>query len=138
MFKTFSISLFIICLTFILGTSLNAQEGRVMIYKDARIDILLDKYKEICEYEGTIDGFRVQIFFDAGNHSQSSANNARTEFLRSFPDTDIYIIFEAPYYKVRVGDFRTRIEAYNFFLSIQNQYPNAFIVRDKISYPRIH
>jgi len=138
MFKLPNISIFFVCLFMLVSGFSFAQEGRITLNKDSRVDVLLEKYREICEYEGTIDGFRVQIFFDAGNHSQASANSARTEFLRIYPDADVYIIFEAPYYKVRAGDFRTRIEAYNYFLSIQNQYPNAFIVRDKISYPKIN
>ncbi|MDD3876688.1 MAG: SPOR domain-containing protein [Bacteroidales bacterium] len=130
----------IILLVLLMIGFLNAQsqEGNIVVYKDIRLDILLEKYKEICEYEATIDGFRVQIFFDAGNQSQSNANQARTEFMRLYPEVDVYVVFDSPYYKVRAGDFRTRIEAYNFYLSIQSNYPNAFIVMDKISYPRIN
>jgi len=113
-------------------------EGTVTINKDYRLDILLVKHFDIAKYEQTIDGYRVQIFFDAGNNSQSNANNARNEFLRKYPDYEAYIKFDSPYYKVRVGDFRTRLEAQHFLNAIFEVYPNSFIVLDQIKYPKLN
>lgn len=101
------------------------------------MDYLLDKHLQIARYEQTIDGYRIQIFFDSGNSSQSNANNARTEFLRRYPEIEAYVTFDSPYYKVRAGDFRTRLEAQHFLNRIIAIYPNAFIVIDKIQYPKI-
>jgi len=129
---------FTLLLFFCSNIHLTAQEeGRVVIYKDARLDILLEKHKEISAYENSIEGFRVQFFFDAGNNSQTNANHAKDEFLKRYIDADVYILFDSPYYKVRAGDFRTRLEAQKFLNEISIHYPNAFIVRDKISYPRL-
>ncbi len=111
--------------------------GTISIDKDYRVDYLLDKHLSIAKYEQTIEGYRVQIFFDAGNNSQLNANNSRIEFMRKYPDTEAYIIFDSPYYKVRAGDFRTRLEAQHFLNSIYDNYPNAFIVLDKIKYPKL-
>lgn len=117
---------------------LSAQPaGNITINKDYRVDYLLDKHLSIAKYEQTIEGYRVQIFFDAGNNSQLNANNSRIEFMRRYPDTEAYIIFDSPYYKVRAGDFRSRLEAQHFLNSIFDNYPNAFIVLDKIKYPKL-
>ena len=97
--------------------SYTQNSGNVNIIKDYRVDYLLDKHLSIAKYEQTIDGYRVQIFFDAGNNSQTNANHSRTEFMKRQPDVEAYIIFDSPYYKVRVGDFRTRLEAQHFLNS---------------------
>ena len=124
-------------LLFISFNALSQQSGSITVDKDYRLDQLLDKYLAIAKYEQTIEGYRVQIFFDAGNNSQSNANNSRTEFIRRHPEIEAYISFDSPYYKVRVGDFRTRIEAQSFLNSIIGTYPNAFIVIGQIKYPKI-
>ncbi len=133
-FKDF-ILLFLLCFS---GSLFAQQQGSLTVHKDSRLDLLLEKHKDISAYEESIDGFRVQIFFDSGNNSQRNANKARASFLSRYPDVDVYITFETPYYKVRVGDFRTRLEARKFLNQIQSNYSNAFIVRDNIKYPRLN
>lgn len=118
--------------------AVSQNEGTVTINKDYRLDILLVKHFDIAKYEQTIDGYRVQIFFDAGNNSQSNANNSRTEFLRKYPEFEAYITFDSPYYKVRVGNFRTRLEAQHFLNATIGIYPNSFIVMDQIKYPKLY
>lgn len=134
-FKAF---IFINIILFICFNSVAQPIGNIIINKDYRLDILLTKHYDIAKYEQTIDGFRIQIFFDAGNNSQNNANNSRSEFLRKYPDVEAYITFDSPYYKVRAGDFRTRLEAQHFLNQIINEYPNAFIVLDQIKYPKIN
>ncbi len=49
-------------------------------------------------------GFRVQI---AASGSESSAQEVAREARTRVPET-VYVVFESPYYKVRVGDFSDR------------------------------
>ena len=46
-------------------------------------------------------------------------------------------MFQEPNYKVRVGDFRNRIDATRFLKKIYEQFQNAFIVLDEINLPVI-
>jgi hypothetical protein len=71
----------------------------------------LQKRIEYNENQKGINGFRVQIFFDSGNNARSKATAIRAEFIARNPDVGAYLSFQEPYFKVRVGDFRTRIEA---------------------------
>jgi len=112
-------------------------EGQVNIISDSRLETLLDKNLAIEEYESNLDGYRLQIFFDSGNNSQINANNARTEFLKRYSDVEAYVTFDTPYYKVRVGDFRTKLEAQSYLNKIFVNYPNTFIVIDKIFFPKV-
>ncbi len=42
-----------------------AQEGQVQIIGDERIDLLIEKHKYLNRHQSTLDGWRVQIFFDS-------------------------------------------------------------------------
>ena len=96
-----------------------------MISKDSRIDILEETYKSTFK----LVGYRVQIH--SGNKRQP-ANQTRASFLRIHPKTKAHLDYEQPYYKVRVGDFKTKLEALKYKNFIISEYPNCFIVKDEI------
>jgi hypothetical protein len=127
---------FIFPLLVLLGLQAAAQQsGYVNINADSRIETLMDKYIYLNRHQSTLDGWRVQIFFDSGANSKSRATEALNRFLNRYPETGAYLSFKEPYYRVRVGDFRTRLEAEGFLQEIHALYPNAFTVNDKINPP---
>ncbi len=102
------------------------------IIKDKRIDQLVEKHKEYNLANPGVNGFRVQIFFDSGNNSKRAATVARERFMELYPQVIAYLTFKSPYYRVRVGDFRTKLEAEGFLMQLTAQYPNAFTVPDRV------
>jgi hypothetical protein len=44
--------------------------GKVEKVQDQRMGALLDQYKKMNQQDQTIDGYRVQIFFDSGSNSK--------------------------------------------------------------------
>ncbi|MDP2423539.1 MAG: SPOR domain-containing protein [Bacteroidales bacterium] len=115
-----------------------SSQGGVTIIKDERINRLQDYYISVAKKSTTLDGFRVQIFFDSGNQSKRNAMAVREKFLQQYPGIEAYIDFREPFYRIRVGDFRTRLEAEGFRRSISGDYPNGFTVNEKINSPSIH
>lgn len=109
----------------------------ISFVKDPRIDQLLESYQRAREMNNKLDGFRIQIFFDSGNLSKRNATETRERFIRKYPGVEAYIDFKEPYYRVRVGDFRNRLEADGFRRTILPDFPNAFIVNDRINPPPI-
>lgn len=109
----------------------------VQIIQDDRVDTLIQKH--ICLNENTNDlaGYRIQIFFESGNYSKNRANKAIEEFYEKFEDIPAYLSFKEPYYKVRVGDYRTKIDAQRVLQKIIREYPNAIYVKETINPPRI-
>jgi hypothetical protein len=107
-------------------------EGTVDNVQDERISQLADQYRKMSINNPEIDGYRVQIFFDSGSNSKNAAANIKTGFETVFPDIKSYLSYKEPYYRVRVGDFRTLIEAVGFQQKIAIEYPNSFPVKDKI------
>lgn len=111
--------------------------NNVIIVQDSRIDSLMKLNIEVNEFDPEIEGWRIQIFFEAGNYSKSQAIEEKSEFVNKYSDVPVYLIFQEPYYKVRIGDYRTKMEAEAFLKKISGSYPNAFVVKDKINYPKL-
>lgn len=99
------------------------------ITHDEALDSLLQK--RLAHYkQHPTQGYSVLFFSASGNHSGVAAEQADEFFQFLYPDTPTYLSYDAPYYKLKAGNFRTRLEASAFLTQIRNDYPNAFVVRD--------
>jgi len=105
-------------------------EGQIDIHMDSRI-ARIDSLKKLRPTH--YDGYRVQIYFGERNEAQ----NARVEFLRKYPDMGAYVSYLAPNFRLRVGDFRTRIDSEKFKNAVTNEYPGSYIVKDHIELPTL-
>jgi hypothetical protein len=50
-------------------------------------------------------------------------------------DVPAYRTYSNPYFKVTVGDFRTKSEAMELLSRIRHEFPSAFVVKESIEYP---
>lgn len=132
-----SIKIGIICILFsaIPLNALTQDMGQVRVKQSEKIRQLLEKHKEISSLYPEIDGFRVQVYFNSGHNSKSQAFEVYKQFIAKHPGTEAYVSYQEPNYKVRVGDFRTRLEAEGFLRKIQADYPSAFVIKDQIMFP---
>ncbi|MEO0312275.1 MAG: hypothetical protein RIQ89_1932 [Bacteroidota bacterium] len=106
----------------------NAQQ--TLCYKvDERMAGLLQRKVEYNKLNQTTLGFRVQLYFGV---NRPKASELRMLFQTKFPDISSYITYEAPYFKVRVGDFTTRLEATGCLNIVQKEFTNCFIVPDQV------
>lgn len=83
----------------------------------------------------TISGYRVRIFFDNKQNARTESENVLKKFKGLFPDVMAYRIYANPYFKVTVGDFRTKSEAMALLTRIKGAFPSAFVVKENIEYP---
>ena len=83
----------------------------------------------------TVNGYRVRIFFDNKQDSRTESEAAMRRFQARFPGVAAYRSFTTPFFKVTVGDFRTKSEALQLLQKVQWEFPAAFVVKEKISYP---
>jgi hypothetical protein len=109
-------------------------DGKIEIIQDQRIANLVEKHIYINE-NGKLEGYRVQIFFDSGANSKTRASAKKNQFMTMFPNIGAYLTFQSPNYKVRVGDFRTHMDAEGFKAKIIGEFTDAFVVKDEINYP---
>lgn len=121
------------------ATSLTGQQKgkQIIIVEDYRLKDLLAKEVYIKEKKGTIDGFRIQLFYGSGADSRKKALNIQSNFIAKYPDVPSYLLYHAPNFKIRVGDFRSRIEAEKFLREIKSEFESVFIVKDEITMPEI-
>ena len=92
-------------------------------------------HSEAWEKVERVNIFCIQIGSFSGENSgakaQSIVNELNTQFRNRGINAQAYSAFDAPNHKVRVGNFSTKQEAYGMFHELQEQYPGAFITRDK-------
>ncbi len=81
-------------------------------------------------------GYRVRIFFDNGKTARDRSTAIATGFKKNYPDVAVYRVFEDLYFKVAVGDFRTKTDAMRFLNEISKSYPSAFIITDQVNLRR--
>lgn len=114
----------------VLPLSLHAQ---LRIVGDVDVTKMVERHIELNQRVKTIPGYRVQIASFSGTNSKTSAFNLREQFTTDYPTVQAYIVFDEPNFKVKVGDFRSRLEAYAFLQQIKEVY-KGYIIRDNI-YP---
>jgi hypothetical protein len=113
------------------------SQGEIRIIQDDRVDMLVSKHIQVNRNREGIDGYRIQIFFDSGANSKGRAQAIYSSFMARYPETGAYLTYKSPNYKVRVGDFRTPLDARRFLNEIIAEYPNAWIVADVIQLPKV-
>lgn len=101
---------------------------------DPRITKLQQKYVELNQMVQSSSGYRIQIHF--GNEREK-AKDIKTKFLQAFPDIPAYDSYQSPNFRVRVGDYRSKLEATKYLKQISGAFPSSFIVTDNIKYPKL-
>ncbi len=104
----------------------NAQQGQIKIEQDQKIEDLLDLYKSALS---TTEYYQIQVGF--GNHAQ--AEKIKSDVDVDFPDLVSKIDFDSPTYRVRIGRFKTKLEAERKFNEVRVKYPNAMLLKPKKS-----
>ena len=129
--------LHVIILSLLMVNILLAQQGDVKIIKDNRIDALVNRQGTVTPpaVRPQIDGYRIQLFFD---ESRDALNAARGQFISRYPKIDTYTKFNAPNFFLRVGDFRTKLEAEALKSEVEAAFPASFIIKEKIFLPRLN
>lgn len=119
------------------AVSLFAQQdsGSVVVHKDPRIEMLIAKQIEINEYttrnaRRSAPGFRILVI---STNDRTKANEAKTRIYQRFPELPAYLMYQSPFYKLKVGNFRERSEADEYLENIKRIFPSGvYVVRDVI------
>jgi Sporulation related domain. len=120
-----------------LATSVYSQKnGSLNVDQDSRIERLMKKQREVYAANNTMSGYRVQIFMEIGNEAIRHAESMKKRFTDAFPELPIYLTYDQPYYRLRVGDFRNRVEAEKYLRLIKPKFSLAFVTADIINPPQ--
>ena len=120
--------------------------GNITVVQPAALDALVRRSATSAEAETVKDnsraeikaGYRVQVFDDNNPRTAAAQAKARErQIAAAFPHLRVYTSFNSPYWRVKVGDFRTRGEAEAVMTEIREAFPyiGAYlrIVRDRIN-----
>ena len=110
------------------------QQSSVNIHQSDAISRLLVKHIQVNKYHPWVEGYRIQLYSISGVNSRDKANAFMAKFLLRHKNEEVYIVYHSPYYKVRLGDFRAKIEALSYLQTIKKEYPSGFVVVDKIKF----
>ena len=106
----------------------------VNVYQSSLIGKSMDGHI-LTNAERTIPGYRVRIFFDNRQSARNESENTLKRFESLYHDVSAYRSYANPYFKVTVGDFRTKSEAMELLERIKKEFPSAFVVKENISFP---
>ena len=107
-----------------------ATSAQVEVVKDPRIDLLLAKQEELnkkvfLENNRTAPGFRVMVI---STNDRSKGLEVKTRLMRDYPEHKTYLIYQSPYFKILIGNFRNKADAESLQRQISRTYPTGVIV----------
>jgi len=110
----------------------------IIVHKDARVDLLTEKQVAINKVtsrmtaNGLFKGFRLQVL---NTRSRDDAFKTKAGLLESFPDEKVYVLYQSPYFKVRIGNFVERSDAEDFRKQVSTLLSTpVYVVEDGIEY----
>lgn len=106
--------------------NLTAQESQINISEDDKLSKLLELKSEMSENNEIGDRYKIQLFYGNNGEANEVIKDYRSKF--EYPSL---IAYEAPNYKVWVGNFRNRLEADRALLKIKESFPSAFIPKPR-------
>ena len=117
-----------------------AQQGVVTIHQDARLEALLQPQNEQTAGQTqealTASGYRVQLYSsNAARKAKETALEWKATFEKDFPQHHAYLQYQAPFWKLRVGDFTHYASAVLFSEQLKKAYPKEadeiIIIKEK-------
>ena len=118
-----------------IGLSSFAQtdSNNVVVHKDPRIELLMKKQIEINEITTRnsrrfVEGYRIQVI---STNNRKKAMDAKTKIYQRFPELKAYLMYQSPFFRVKVGNFMQREDAENYLQDILQLFPTGvYVVRD--------
>ena len=130
--------LFCISLLVMLTTLAFAQSyGSLNVDQDSRIESLISKQRSLYKIDSSFSGYRIHVFMEIGNEALQHAEQVKKQFESAYPDIPIYLTYSEPYFRLRAGDFRNRVEAETCLRRIKPKFKEAFVTADFIYRPKI-
>jgi hypothetical protein len=117
------------------ATSAQVDSTTVAVHKDPRIELLIKKQAEINELttreaRRNVPGYRIQVI---NTTDRSAAIQAKTKVYTLYPELKAYLMYQSPYFRLRVGNFINKKDAENMQRQLSREFKqNLFIVNDVV------
>ena len=114
----------------------SSQATKIVVNKDFRLDILAKKEADINEANNKLAarsamGYRLQVL---STNDRALAMKTRTQLLQQYPDQKVYMLYQAPYVKLKFGNFTSKQEAEKYKNQISRMLNGAsiYVVPERI------
>lgn len=121
-----------ICVSMPVLAQNHSDSGQLTVKADPRIEKILNRRVEFYNLDSSHQGYRLQILSIT---DRKEAMLEMENFQLKYPGIPIYLKYDSPNFKLRIGDFSNKIEAHFWFMKLQEDYPHLFVVPDKV-YPK--
>lgn len=129
--------IFLLMMSFLLLSLPTKGQSSVTYDIESNILTITQKYEEVWKKVETISGYRIQIRALSGSQSRVKALEIKDEFDKAFPDIACYLSYAEPNFRIRVGDFKSKLDAYRYLDKIRELFPGAFIVKENVSFIKL-
>lgn len=135
MMKTVLIALLFVSIRAFGQDTTLVDTSSIIVHKDPRIDLLVKKQIQINEETSREGrrigrGYRVLVI---NTNKRDEAVAAKTKVYTYFPELKSYLIYQSPFYKLKVGNFKERKEAEEYLERLRKYFPQGvYIMNDTI------
>ena len=105
-------------------------QGTITIKQDPSLPKLITRHIEMNTSIRRVQGWRIQL---SSNTDRTEVMGIKSSFLTQHPNTKTYLTYQQPYFKLRVGDFADKTDAYQFMKEINENFKGIFIVPDIVN-----
>tara|TARA_B100000902_G_scaffold18715_1_gene22401 strand:+ start:1059 stop:1460 length:402 start_codon:yes stop_codon:yes gene_type:complete len=106
------------------------KNNKIISINEKGIDFLVTKYEKILLNKNGVSGWRLQLKFQT---KEADILKLKLKFIKLYPDIPVYIEYKEPYYRIRVGDCRTKLEAIKIKNRINKHFINTYPVPEIIN-----
>ena len=110
--------------------SRKSSDGFVVLQQENGIADLVKFNIEQNKKLNGIEGWRIQLYSGSGINAKKEAQEIKGQAMTEFPDQKVYLIYNAPFWRVRVGDFRDKSESLSLYYSLKKKFENCYPVKD--------
>ncbi len=96
---------------------------------NSQVDIALDSIAVRNKNVRYSSGYRIQVY--VGN-DRREVDEAKVFIYQNFPELNTYLTFSQPTYKLKAGDFTSRLDTERYYSFIKQRYSMAMIVSERI------
>jgi hypothetical protein len=79
--------------------------------------------------EKILEVYTIQVY---SGTKREEGNQARQKVYQLMPDANPQLVYTSPFYRVKVGNYLDRIEAYQYLTALKKEFPGALLVPERL------
>jgi hypothetical protein len=119
------------------GVAVAQAQGSIKVKVHPAVEQLVRRHIAYNVQHPKIEGYRIRIYRDNSGNARQRSQDVAENFAGLFPDIPVYRSYDNPYFKVSVGDFRTKDDALRLYMHIKRMYTKAYVVQEGINLPAL-